>query len=70
MLRARRRLGFENGHYEVSQPCAERVLMPAVRAATADTLVLADGFSCRTQVTRGTDGLPPIHLAKVPGRQG
>ncbi|HSU07910.1 MAG TPA: FAD-binding and (Fe-S)-binding domain-containing protein, partial [Pseudonocardia sp.] len=42
--------GFERGHYEVSMACAERVLLPAVRAADPDVAVLADGFSCRTQL--------------------
>ncbi len=42
--------GFEKGHYEVSMACAERVLLPAVRAAAPDVEVLADGFSCRTQL--------------------
>lgn len=56
--------GFEPGHYEVSQACAERELFPKIRAASADTLVLADGFSCRTQVVQGTDA-EPRHLAEV-----
>ncbi|MEU6711437.1 FAD-binding and (Fe-S)-binding domain-containing protein [Nonomuraea sp. NPDC046802] len=56
--------GFEPGHWEVSQSCAERQLYPAVEAAGPDTLVLADGFSCRTQIAQGTrrDG---THLAEV-----
>src|SRR5204862_1942638 len=36
--------GFERGHHDVSVACAERVLMPRVRGAGADTLILADGF--------------------------
>ena len=40
--------GFERGdHYDVSIKCGERVLLPAVRNATKDTLIIADGFSCR-----------------------
>ena len=42
--------GVERGHYEVSVAVAEQVLLPAVRAAAPDTVVLADGFSCRTQL--------------------
>jgi Fe-S oxidoreductase len=42
--------GVERGHYEVSVAVAEQSLLPAVRAAAADTVVLADGFSCRTQL--------------------
>ena len=47
--------GFEQGHYEVSQAAGERVLLPAVRAAPDGTEILADGFSCRTQIEQGTD---------------
>jgi Fe-S oxidoreductase len=42
--------GFEQGHYDVSVACAEHVLLPRVRAASAGTAVVADGFSCRTQI--------------------
>jgi FAD/FMN-containing dehydrogenase/Fe-S oxidoreductase len=56
--------GFERGHYEVSMACAERVLLPAVRAADADTAVLADGFSCRTQLRHATSR-EPMHLAQL-----
>uniref|UniRef100_UPI00215D9FAF (Fe-S)-binding protein n=1 Tax=Streptomyces phytophilus TaxID=722715 RepID=UPI00215D9FAF len=56
--------GFERGHYEVSRQAGERVLLPAVREAAADTLVLADGFSCRTQIEQGT-GRQGLHLAEV-----
>ena len=41
--------GVERGHYEVSRAVAETALLPAVRAA-GDAVVLADGFSCRTQL--------------------
>ncbi|WP_441247616.1 FAD-binding and (Fe-S)-binding domain-containing protein [Kitasatospora sp. McL0602] len=57
--------GFERGHYEVSVAAAERVLLPAVRAAAAGTVLLADGFSCRTQITDLTDGTRPLHLAEL-----
>lgn len=57
--------GFEAGHYEVSRACGERVLLPAVREAAPDTLVLADGFSCRTQIEQGGTGRTPVHLAEV-----
>jgi FAD/FMN-containing dehydrogenase/Fe-S oxidoreductase len=42
--------GVERGHYDVSVAVAEQSLLPAVRQAAADTVVLADGFSCRTQL--------------------
>jgi FAD/FMN-containing dehydrogenase/Fe-S oxidoreductase len=58
--------GFEAGHLEVSKACAESVLLPAVRAADPDTVVLADGFSCRTQIHEfGSDGREAIHLAEL-----
>lgn len=47
--------GFEAGHYEVSMAAAERVLLPAVRSADTDQHIVADGFSCRTQISAGTD---------------
>ena len=57
--------GFEAGHYDVSMACGERVLLPAVRDAPADSLVLADGFSCRTQIEQSGAGRTPVHLAEV-----
>ncbi|MGW7094479.1 FAD-binding and (Fe-S)-binding domain-containing protein [Streptomyces sp. NPDC054874] len=42
--------GFEKGHWEVSVACAEERLLPAVRNAEPGTELLADGFSCRTQL--------------------
>jgi Fe-S oxidoreductase len=56
--------GFEKDKFEVSQAVAERVLLPAVRNAAQDTVIVADGFSCREQVLQGT-GKPAIHLAEV-----
>ncbi|MFE2968769.1 FAD-binding and (Fe-S)-binding domain-containing protein [Streptomyces sp. NPDC059340] len=56
--------GFERGHYEVSKACAEEQLLPAVRAATPDTLLLADGFSCRTQLEQ-LAGRKGRHLAEA-----
>jgi FAD/FMN-containing dehydrogenase/Fe-S oxidoreductase len=54
--------GFEKGHYDVSVAVAEHALLPAVRA-TSD-IVLADGFSCRTQLRQLTDR-EPVHLATL-----
>jgi FAD/FMN-containing dehydrogenase/Fe-S oxidoreductase len=56
--------GFEREKYEVSMAAGERVLLPAVREAPADTLVLADGYSCREQIVQGT-GRRALHLAQV-----
>ncbi|KXK63929.1 dimethylmenaquinone methyltransferase [Micromonospora rosaria] len=58
--------GFEQGHHEVSEACAERVLLPAVRDATETDVILADGFSCRTQVEQSAAaGRAAIHLAEL-----
>ncbi|GJF34382.1 lactate dehydrogenase [Kitasatospora sp. NE20-6] len=57
--------GFEQGHYDVSVAAAERVLMPAVRAAAPDTTVLADGYGCRVQIAQLGDGRSAVHLAQL-----
>jgi Fe-S oxidoreductase len=57
--------GFEQGHYDVSRAVGEHGLLPAVRRVDADVLVLADGFSCRTQIEQGDTGRTPVHLAEV-----
>lgn len=57
--------GFEKGEkYDVSMKAGERVLFPAVRTADEETLVIADGFSCREQIAHGTDRRA-LHLAEV-----
>jgi Fe-S oxidoreductase len=56
--------GFEKDHYEVSIACGERVLLPEVRKAASDTLIIADGFSCREQISQLTDRRA-LHLAEV-----
>ena len=57
--------GFERGaHYDVSIACGERVLLPAVRAAPGDTLIVANGFSCREQIAQTTER-EAVHLAQV-----
>jgi Fe-S oxidoreductase len=45
--------GYEAEHYDVSMKIGEQGLLPAVRKASAETLVLADGFSCREQIWHG-----------------
>ncbi|WP_371053794.1 MULTISPECIES: FAD-binding and (Fe-S)-binding domain-containing protein [Rhodococcus] len=57
--------GFERGHYEVSVACAEDKLLPAVRRAEPGTVLVADGFSCRTQVRDLQPGSAPLHTAQV-----
>ena len=57
--------GFERGeHYDVSIKVGERVLLPAVRSAPKDELIIADGFSCREQIAQTTDRRA-LHLAQV-----
>ncbi|MFD7694752.1 FAD-binding and (Fe-S)-binding domain-containing protein [Streptomyces sp. NPDC059805] len=56
--------GFEKGHYDVSVACAEEQLLPAVRDAGEDAVVLADGYSCRTQLAQ-LAGVRGRHLAEV-----
>jgi len=57
--------GFEDGRkFDVSMAVGERALLPAVRSAAPDTLVVADGFSCRQQVEQAT-GHRPLHLAQL-----
>jgi hypothetical protein len=57
--------GFERGQkHEVSMRIGEQGVLPAVRAASEDTLVLADGFSCREQIHGGTTRRA-LHLAEV-----
>jgi FAD/FMN-containing dehydrogenase/Fe-S oxidoreductase len=56
--------GFQKDKFEISQAIGERVLLPAVRQAASDTLIVADGFSCREQILQGT-GRSAMHLAEV-----
>ena len=56
--------GFEAAHYAISLQCGERVLLPRVRAAGEQTLIVADGFSCREQIAQAT-GRRALHLAEV-----
>jgi Fe-S oxidoreductase len=56
--------GFEAAKYPVSMAAAERVLLPTVRAAPPDTLVLANGFSCREQIEQGAQR-KTTHIAEL-----
>ena len=56
--------GFEADHYEVSLQIGELELLPAVRRAAADTLIVADGFSCREQIAQLT-ARRAMHLAEL-----
>ncbi|WP_214110439.1 FAD-binding and (Fe-S)-binding domain-containing protein [Acrocarpospora catenulata] len=57
--------GFTAEHFAVSMACAEYALLPALRQAPADALILADGFSCRTQIEHAGIGRQAIHLAEA-----
>jgi FAD/FMN-containing dehydrogenase/Fe-S oxidoreductase len=56
--------GFEEESYEVSVGCAERVLLPQIRQAEPETIIVADGFSCREQIEQ-LNGRRALHLAQV-----
>jgi Fe-S oxidoreductase len=57
--------GFERGHHEMSMKIGESGVLPAVREAAPSSLLLADGFSCRTQIEQGATGRQALHLAEV-----
>jgi FAD/FMN-containing dehydrogenase/Fe-S oxidoreductase len=56
--------GFERDKFAVSQTLAERVLLPAVRAAAPDTILVSNGFSCREQISQNSPRRA-AHLAEV-----
>ncbi len=56
--------GYEEGHYEISKAAGERVLFPAVREAPED-LVVAPGFSCRSQISDFCGGRRAMHTAEL-----
>jgi FAD/FMN-containing dehydrogenase/Fe-S oxidoreductase len=56
--------GFEAGHYDVAQSIGDLVLLPAVRQAGKETMIVADGFSCREQIAHSTDRRA-FHTAQV-----
>ncbi|HEX4026021.1 MAG TPA: FAD-binding and (Fe-S)-binding domain-containing protein [Rhizomicrobium sp.] len=55
--------GFEAGKFEVSRIIAERGILPVIRAASQETIILANGFSCREQIEQ-LSGRPTLHLAE------
>ena len=59
--------GFEKDHFGVSIAVGERVLLPAVREASADTYIVTNGFSCREQITQLT-GRRVWHMAEILAR--
>jgi FAD/FMN-containing dehydrogenase/Fe-S oxidoreductase len=60
--------GYEAAHYDISVAMAEQALMPTVRAAAADTVIVADGTSCRHQIadlSRAAERREPMHAVRV-----
>ncbi|PWI42822.1 FAD-binding and (Fe-S)-binding domain-containing protein [Streptomyces sp. ICBB 8177] len=57
--------GFERGHHELSMDIGELGVLPAVRETAPSALVIADGFSCRTQIEQGDTGRRAVHLAEA-----
>jgi Fe-S oxidoreductase len=56
--------GYEANHYDVSMKMAEASLLPTIRAAAADTIIVADGTSCRHQIHDGAQR-DAVHVARV-----
>jgi len=57
--------GYDREHFEVSKQIGARVLIPAIEKAPADAIVVADGFSCRSQIRHFCPSRTPMHLAEV-----
>ena len=57
--------GFEKGKYGISMDCGEQALLPAVRAADEQTAVVANGFSCKTQIADAKVGREALHVAQL-----
>jgi Fe-S oxidoreductase len=57
--------GYDREHYEVSKAIGARRLIPAIEAAPPDAIIIADGFSCRSQIRHFCPGRRPMHLAEV-----
>src|SRR4029077_18873725 len=56
--------GFEREHYDVSMRVGERLILPKVAEAAPETIIIADGFSCREQIAQSTPR-QALHLAQV-----
>jgi FAD/FMN-containing dehydrogenase/Fe-S oxidoreductase len=61
--------GYGEERFEVSRAIAERVLIPAVRQSAPDTMIVADGFACRTQIRHFCPERRPLHLAQLLNRR-
>ena len=56
--------GFEEQHYDISMKVGELMLLPDVRKAAPETLIVADGFSCREQIAQATNR-QAFHFAEL-----
>jgi Fe-S oxidoreductase len=56
--------GYERAHYDVSVRVGEHALLPRVRSAPAESIIVADGFSCREQIAQTTNRRA-MHLSEV-----
>jgi Fe-S oxidoreductase/FAD/FMN-containing dehydrogenase len=57
--------GFAADHYAISMKIGEQALLPAVRGTDAETIVVANGFSCKTQIAQGGTGREALHIAQL-----
>jgi Fe-S oxidoreductase len=57
--------GFEGGKYQISMDCGDQALLPAIRQARTDAVVVANGFSCKTQIADAGTGRRALHLGEV-----
>ena len=57
--------GYEQGQYEVSQACGERVLFPAGRGTSTEDLIVAPGLNCRHQIADFCDNRRSLHTAEL-----
>ena len=57
--------GYDRAHFEVSKAIGARALFPAIEKAPPDAIIVADGFSCRSQIRHFCPSRRPMHLAEV-----
>ena len=57
--------GYDRDHFEISKTIGARVLIPAIENAPPDAIIVADGFSCRSQIRHFCPSRRPMHLAEV-----
>jgi len=57
--------GYDRDHFEVSKTIGTRVLIPAIDKSPPDAIIVADGFSCRSQIRHFCPSRSPMHLAEV-----